>query len=257
MPDKTGGTPYSQGFYEYQGDGSYRSAHAVIPLVLQLYRPQSVVDVGCGIGTWLAAFVEHGVTDVLGVDGDYVPTADLRIPADRFLPHDLRTPLDLGRSFDLAVCLEVAEHLPAERAPALVSTLTSLAPVVLFSAAAPEQGGVGHVNERWPGYWIELFEGRGYDAVDCIRPQVWEQADVDFWYAQNSFLMVSGDTLAAVPALRDARDRYSVIPRSLVHPVAYRERTRYANDPGLHAPRTLLAGMGTAAKRSLRHRLSR
>ncbi len=257
MPDQVGGTPYSQGFYDYQRDGSYRSACAVIPLVMELYKPESVVDVGCGIGTWLAAFMEHGVTDVLGVDGDYVPVADLRVPVERFRAHDLRTPLTVGRSFDLAICLEVAEHLPAPSAPALVDSLTELAPVVLFSAAVPGQGGVGHVNEQWPEYWIELFQARGYEAVDCVRPRVWDQPDVDFWYAQNAFLIVRHDIFRAVPALREARDRYSVIPTSLVHPVGFRERGRYADDPGLHVPRTLLRALATAAKRSVRHRLAR
>lgn len=257
MPETTEKTPYSRSFYEYQSEDSYRSARAIVPLVLALHEVGSVVDVGCGVGTWLAAFAEHGVTDVAGVDGDHVPAAELRIPPERFRPHDLRVPLDLGRRFDLAVCLEVAEHLPPDAGSDLVDTLTGLAPVVLFSAAAPEQGGVGHVNEQWPSYWIERFATRGYEAVDCIRPQVWDDDEVVFWYAQNTFLMVDRATLAVSPALREARDRYAVVPKALVHPTAYRERTRYATDPGLHAPRALLAAMVKAVRRSLHYRLQR
>jgi hypothetical protein len=77
------------------------------------------------------------------MDGGYVTTSPL---GERFLPHDIATPLPehlVGR-FDLAVCLEVAEHLPPERAESFIRELCDLAPVVLFSAAIPGQGGTGH-----------------------------------------------------------------------------------------------------------------
>src|SRR5436190_19968909 len=102
-------TAYDATFYAEQADGSLRSARAVVPLVMELVRPASVLDVGCGLGTWLAAFAEAGVADFLGMDGDYVDRAKLKIPAERFRAADLTNPPSPGRTFDLAVCLEVAE----------------------------------------------------------------------------------------------------------------------------------------------------
>jgi hypothetical protein len=84
------------------------------------------------------------------VDGAYVQPALLAIPQEQFLAHDLTLPLHAGRTFDLALSLELAEHLPPECAGVLVDSLARLAPAVVFSAAVPFQGGVGHVNERWP-----------------------------------------------------------------------------------------------------------
>src|SRR5262249_5217435 len=149
-------TPYDAAFYEAQADGSLRSARVVVPLVTRLVEPRSVVDVGCGVGTWLRAFVENGVEDVLGVDGAYVDRNRLCIDPARFQAMDLARPQPLGRTFDLAVCLEVGEHLPTRAAPGLVAMLTA-APVVLFSAAIPGQGGTNHVNEQWPNFWQRLF----------------------------------------------------------------------------------------------------
>ena len=119
----------------------------VVPIVLDLIRPGSVVDVGCGLGEWLATFQEHGVSDILGIDGDYVDRDMLYIPQQDFKTIDLNRPFTLNRTFDLAVCLEVAEHLEAEHANDFVESLTRLAPIILFSAAIPLQSGTNHVNE--------------------------------------------------------------------------------------------------------------
>ncbi len=178
-------TPYSQSFYEEQQDRSISSAQVVVPIVLSLFPCRSVVDVGCGVGGWLSEFERQGVADYLGVDGDYVPRHQLKIPADRFLPIDLETATDLGSRFDLACSLEVAEHLPAGRAASFVALLVKAAPVILFSAAIPCQGGTHHVNEQWQSYWAKLFAEHGYIALDCVRPAIFGDGRVEWWYGQN------------------------------------------------------------------------
>ena len=98
---------------ETQRESGRRSARRVVPLVLELIHPRSVVDVGCGVGTWLSVFREHGVEDVRGIDIEGVAGL-LEIPLDQFLAHDLTRPIEPDRQFDLVVCLEVAEHLPPD-----------------------------------------------------------------------------------------------------------------------------------------------
>jgi SAM-dependent methyltransferase len=183
-----GGTPYDRAFYEFLQDGVSQSASVVVPLVLSLFPFESVIDVGCGIGTWTGQFRESGVPDVIGVDGDYIERSMLCIPQERFLVHDLRTPIRIDRSFQLAVCLEVAEHLPETRARGLVHDLVSLAPCVLFSAALPGQGGTDHVNEQYLSKWASLFAEHDFVALDLIRNQIWNIAEVDWWYRQNIVL---------------------------------------------------------------------
>jgi SAM-dependent methyltransferase len=177
--------PYSTGFYERQQDGSLTSAQVVVPRLLELFSARSVVDVGCGVGTWLKAFADAGIEDYLGLDGAYVPHALLKIPSERFRATDIAQLTDVGRRFDLACSLEVAEHLPASSADSLVKALVAAAPVVLFSAAIPGQGGIDHVNEQWQSYWYERFKAHGYVAVDCIRPFVFNDARIEWWYRQN------------------------------------------------------------------------
>lgn len=110
----------------------------------------SAVDFGCRGGSWLSVFRDLGVETVYGIDGDWVDVSQLRIPVECFHAVALDGPLSLPSRFDLAICLEVAEHLPPERVMSFIGELCAAAPVVLFSAAIPHQGGVNHVNKQWP-----------------------------------------------------------------------------------------------------------
>jgi SAM-dependent methyltransferase len=212
---------YDRAFYERLHSGAKHSAEVVAPLVLQLLPVRSVVDVGCGDATWLAAFQELGVSDILGIDGDYVERDLLQIPQERFRPMDLTKPFHFDRTFDLAVSLEVAEHLPADRAAAFVECLTLTAPAILFSAAIPHQGGGGHVNEQWPEEWATLFQKHGYLPIDCIRRRIWQNDSVDWWYAQNTLLFARSDLVERTPALKAELDKTDLRQLSLVHPRQY------------------------------------
>ncbi len=212
---------YSEGFFELFQDGSYRSAQVIVPLVLQWVEPKRVVDVGCGVGLWLAVVKEHGIEDVLGIDGDYVSRETLRIPEEHFRAIDLEKPIELREKFDLAISMEVAEHIGPQYADTFVNSLTSLSSVVLFSAAIPFQGGTHHLNEQWPDYWVRRFEKRGYVVVDCIRKHVWENSDVEPWYAQNTVLFVRETELPNYPALERERTLSSMQMLSVVHPALW------------------------------------
>jgi SAM-dependent methyltransferase len=179
---------FDSAYFRWQGASAERSARVVVPLLVERFHPRSVVDVGCGSGAWLQVFREHGVTDVLGVDAPYLDERALRIPAERFLAHDLAEPLHVDRGFDLALSLEAAHYVPEESAPTLVASIAALAPVVVFGAAVPHQGGGPGRNRQWPAWWGGLFAGHGLRAEDWLRPLVWEDARVDWWYAQNTIV---------------------------------------------------------------------
>ena len=212
---------YDPTLYDERVPASIASARRALPLVIDWVHPSSVVDVGCGVGAWLSVFRELGVAEVLGVDGGHVDRARLRIPPDRFIAHDLTRPLALPRTFDLACSVEVAEHLDASHADGFVASLTALAPVVLFSAAIPFQGGDHHVNEQWPAYWVERFAARGFRVIDCLRRRLWNDDEVRWWYAQNLLLFVREDALARYPALVEESARAGTEALPLVHPKKY------------------------------------
>jgi len=183
---------YSHDFYGDQAPGSERSAQVVLPIVFELRPPGSMVDVGCGIGTWAHTAQALGVPRVVGVDGEYAQAAGLLIAAESFVAADLATAGPaLTERFDLAISLEVAEHLPATRADEFVTTLCLLADVVLFSAAIPGQLGTDHITLQPQGEWAERFGSHGYQAFDLVRPRVWHDDRVEAFYRQNAIVYVN------------------------------------------------------------------
>ena len=235
-------TVYSREYFASHVGGSASSAAVIVPVVLSLLSVKSVVDVGCGVGSWAAEFAANGVLDICGVDGDYVDRSQLRIRPDQFLARDLTKSLRLDRTFDLAACLEVAEHLPKATAKRLVADLTSLAPCVLFSAAIPGQGGAHHVNEQYLPYWIDLFQTHQYEAVDPIRPRILGSDLVDWFYQQNVVMFAAANHTLLTKNFSK--------PPSLVHPYLY-ERTRH-DVPRL---RTLVRSFPQAVYRAIRFHL--
>ncbi len=201
IPDAVGETHYDRRFFETIVDGSKRSANVIAPIVVNLVHPQTVVDVGCGTGSWLQTFLEAGVEDGLGIDGDYVDRRQLVIDPEQFLPMNLSQPEQIGRRFDLAINLEVSEHLPTASSARIVEFLTGLADVVLFSAAIPGQQGTNHINEQWPTFWESLFHARGYVRINALRPRIWMNQDVKWWYRQNAVLYVRREALSNYPDL--------------------------------------------------------
>ena len=152
---------------------------------------------------WLNACKQLGATGLLGVDGSYIDPGQLLIPRDCFQPMDLNQPGKIDRRFDLAMSVEVAEHLRPESTGAFLELRTSLSDRILFSAAIPGQPGDTHINARWPAFWIGEFEKRGFAALDFIRPKIWHDERVMLCYRQNLLFFVKEGPYKANAGLRE------------------------------------------------------
>lgn len=182
--------------FEYPNEVyNLRNPTEVIPKVREYIDFNSVLDVGCGIGVWLNVIEEKfNIQDYLGIDGDYVLEKDLKIDKNKFQSLDLSQEINLKRKFDLAICLEVAEHLPIDSAKILIKNICKHSDTVLFSAAIPKQGGSGHINEQWPSYWQEIFKSFNYDFYDTIRPEIWHNSSINYVYRQNIFIVANKES---------------------------------------------------------------
>ncbi len=176
---------YDNYFFNSIEQSTQSSAQHIVPILQQMIQPKSVIDVGCGRGIWLKMWMSLGVTDCLGVDGEYLNNNELHISKSKFQAHDLEKSITIDRAFDLVMSLEVAEHLPASAADLFIASLCRLGKVIVFSAAIPAQEGNGHINEQYPDYWIEKFNRNGYRSYDIIRGQIWLNAQIDKCYRQN------------------------------------------------------------------------
>lgn len=159
----------------------------IVPLITGLVKPKSVIDIGCGLGDFLKVFKDHGIENILGLDGPWCNKQLLfrNIDSKYFIEFDLENRISLDRRFDLAISLEVAEHLTPGRAASFVEDLTNLSDTIVFAAAVPGQGGDHHLNEQWPSYWSNLFSQYNYKCYDILKPLFWGSPDIFYWYKQN------------------------------------------------------------------------
>ena len=95
----------------------------------------------------------------------------------------------LSRQFDLAISMEVAEHLPESVADRYVNLLGQCSDLLVMTAARPGQGGTDHVNEQPRSYWVDKFQRVGYDECRSESERLataWESSGrVADWYHQN------------------------------------------------------------------------
>jgi SAM-dependent methyltransferase len=195
----------SKKYHHSESVHNTNAAEVIVPLVLDLLHPRSILDVGCGIGTWMNTFSKFGVGEVMGIDGDYVDKDLLAkyISLEDFDAVNLEAPFDLNRRFDLVISLEVAEHLKESSAEVFIDSICKHADIVLFSAAIPGQGGQNHLNEQWLSYWLQKFSKRGYKVYDPFRQIIWKDNTVETWYRQNMVLFSKENLTFPQPHILD------------------------------------------------------
>lgn len=215
------GATYDYDFYKDRHQRTNYSAQQVLSILADVLPSlKSAVDFGCGVGTWLSVAQNMGAANIKGLDGPWVDHKLLEIPLDNFEQVNFEENIECDQRYDLAITLEVAEHLAGKTAGKFVESLIRASDFVLFSAAIPYQGGEGHINEQWPDYWVEQFQDKGYVALDCIRKEIWSDRKIPIWYRQNILLFVKQERLEdlKLPGI-DVLDLYA--PLSTVHPETY------------------------------------
>jgi SAM-dependent methyltransferase len=200
------------------------SPKEIVPIIMQMLKPNSVIDFGCGLGTFLRCFKECGVKDVLGVDGQWVNKQLLieNIREDEFMAANLENEIVLNRKFDLAISCEVAEHLSEKCTDIYLKNLVNASDLIIFGAAIPFQEGQNHLNEQWPTYWIDKFEKFGYKKYDILRPVFWNNPKIFWWYRQNMLLFSAMD-------LEIDKNFHKNYIDCIVHPELYQHKSQRLN----------------------------
>lgn len=186
---------YDDKYYLSSSVGAVKSAKEIVPYIIKIIKPQSVIDVGCGIGSFLSVFKQYEVENHLGLDSLDLNKDLLLIDKNKFIGVNFEKleEIHLTKKYDLCLCLEVAEHLSKGVADSFIDFLVSLSDITVFSAAIPNQGGINHINEQWPSYWVQKFSVRNYVLFDILRPYFWNNENIEFWYRQNILIFLKID----------------------------------------------------------------
>ena len=128
-----------------------------IALYLRGQEDVPVYDFGCGMGSYMRHLRAAGFRRVVGFEGE-VP---LRPDCDGIMAQDLTLPFRAGAPGN-ALCLEVAEHVPAEFEDVLLDNVAAgCGASLILSWAVRGQGGDGHVNCRDNEEVVERLSRRG------------------------------------------------------------------------------------------------
>lgn len=214
---------YDDTFYKNRNEQTKYAARKIINILFDYFEVESAIDIGCGVGTWLNELKNQGIKKVKGLDGDYVNRKYLVIDNNEFVPTDISDTINVKEKYDLAISLEVAEHLPIERAKSFVSDLCKMSDVVMFSAAIKFQGGDNHINEQRISYWIQLFKNNGYEVMDIIRPEIWTDIKIPVWYRENMVIFVNKYKFDK--SFYQKKSEKSIL--DMVHPELYEAKIKY------------------------------
>lgn len=155
---------YSKAYYDGIESANSHAYQLLAEALIEVFEPRSIADVGCGSGGISAALRDRGVKQIYPFDFSQASvdmTKKRGFAAARRL--DLTQAKEIPATADLCLCLEVAEHIPRKFEHHLVSLLSRVAPVLIFTAAPPGQGGHLHVNLRSQHHWKQLFREQGME----------------------------------------------------------------------------------------------
>lgn len=214
---------YDTDFYLRRHTKVYSYALKILSNLFEVVPvPMRTLDFGSATGAWSEAGKTLGVATATCVDGPWVPEDLKSSSINRFITHNLEVNFQaesFGLNYDreaLAMCIEVLEHLSPSAGEALISVMCSLVDVVIFSAAYPGQGGVGHVNEQHVDHWANIFKRHKFNSYDVIRPRIWDDGKMPIFYRQNMVIFVRSNS-----HFEPLFAKYESPVRALIHPEVY------------------------------------
>lgn len=214
MKQITSACMYDDQYYIRHQLGSYQSAKAILSYLLTKLDIDSVMDFGCGMGTWCQVAHELGISDIIGIDIHPYNKDYMLLPMEIYHEINLQYFTSFHRKADLVISVEVGEHIDSSCSRTFIRNLCDHGDLVLFSAAIPFQQGTGHINEQKCSYWLEIFNSYGYLPLDCIRPRFWDAPDVEIWYKNNCILYVKKEEFDKI----SKKIKVDPFPIDIIHP---------------------------------------
>jgi len=153
---------YDKDFFLSNQEEGLKIYEWFVPLLHNIFKFQSIVDFGCATGSSLFYALKQGVSDVLGIEGSPEAFSNLLIDKKYIIQHDLREPLKVDRKYDIALSIEVAEHINKKYTDIYLESMCNSSDLIIFTGATPNQGGKCHINEQSHEWWIQKFREHSF-----------------------------------------------------------------------------------------------
>lgn len=178
---------YDDKFFRENVKISGDNSKECVDVILEFFKPNSVVDFGCGPGVYLKEFEKKGIK-ILGIDGSIYAKNNSVINKEKIIIKDFRKEINLNKKFDMAICFEVAEHMEKKFSNMLVKNITKCMDIIIFTAAKIGQGGMDHINEQTPEFWMNIFNKNGFRFEKKISEEMkkrMKEKNVVWWIPEN------------------------------------------------------------------------
>ena len=183
---------YDEEFFEWHVTHARKYSMRTMDWYIQKSKPDSVVDFGCGIGSYLEAAFDYGIK----IKGYEISWEAIIHTPERIRPYieyrDCTEPINAG-IFDTVISFETAEHIEPEGTNQFILNLVNATgKTLLFTAAPLGQGGTGHINCRPKEFWImELSDLLIYnDVLTGEISEAWEKLGAP-WYIVKNLMVFS------------------------------------------------------------------
>jgi len=173
---------------EKKAGNSLMSANIILKYLFSFYKPNSIIDIGCGSGEWLTVAKSYGIKYLVGSDINNAYQESLVKQNIQFVQLDFsKSYMNFEGKFGMCFCLYVIEYLPQARTSIFIKTLCNASDIIVFSTAYKMEN-----NHAKPlSYWAKLFSEQGFECFDIIRPYIWDNEQLDWSYRQGILVFIN------------------------------------------------------------------
>ena len=182
---------YDKGFFAWHKQHVHNDCVEAGIFIAEYFSPQSVIDYGCGIGSFLQGI--KGYDSSIDVKGYEISKhAKEFIDSSIIDKVEFKNILKVKDFADISLCLEVAEHIDPENSEQLVKVLcTNTKDYIIFTAAPEGQHGTGHINCQSKTYWIDLFESKGWALNIAATSHLIDNVKLADYYINNLMIFTN------------------------------------------------------------------
>lgn len=156
---------YNDDFFLWHSKYAHEYSVKTMDWFIYNYMPRSVIDYGCGIGSYLLSAHNNGIEKIKGFDiGGEFARKYTPLEVQPFIEYIDCTQEIVTSKYDCVISFETAEHIEPSGTNTFISNLVNSLDkigLILFTAAPEGQQGTGHINCRPKEFWINEFESRG------------------------------------------------------------------------------------------------
>lgn len=145
------------------GGGVTTGNYKVLSMVMDKYKPSSILDVGCGPGRYFRLYHEKNIKDVVGIDisGKALKLANKNFPDVETIKMKVEDIEFEHKRFDLAISNRALQHIPKKNIDAAIEKICYSSNLVYLNELT-DSDGVSESKMMLKHDYEKIFERNGF-----------------------------------------------------------------------------------------------